>query len=132
MIVDDSFAYVVTDRYHDTLGSVIISHMRTREPVPKELLLSILRQITSALAYLHSAHGVDTNGGPYQGIVHRDLKPDNILISEGGSRLALADFGLCKDALRSGATLAGTKPYMAPETLLYNSTSPPPTSGPSV
>ena len=32
VIVDDSFAYVVTDRYHDTLGSVIISHMRAPSP----------------------------------------------------------------------------------------------------
>ncbi|ESU42853.1 Serine/threonine protein kinase [Giardia duodenalis] len=123
VIVDDSFAYVVTDRYHDTLGSVIISHMRARKAVPRELLLSIVRQVTSALAYLHSARGTGANEDPYQGVVHRDLKPDNVLVSEDGSRVVLADFGLCKDALRSGTTLAGTKPYMAPETLLSNKTS---------
>ncbi|ESU40214.1 Variant-specific surface protein [Giardia duodenalis] len=124
VIVDDSFAYVVTDRYHDTLGSVIISHMRARKAVPRELLLSIVRQITSALAYLHGIHGVDASGDLYQGVVHRDLKPDNVLISEDGSRLVLADFGLCKDALRSGTTLAGTKPYMAPEVFIHHKTSP--------
>ncbi|ESU45597.1 Variant-specific surface protein, partial [Giardia duodenalis] len=124
VIVDDSFAYVVTDRYHDTLGSVIISHMRARKAVPKELFLSILGQITSALAYLHGVHEVDTSGDLYQGVVHRDLKPANILVSEDGSRVVLADFGLCRSAMTSGSTRAGSPAYMAPETLLEGKATP--------
>ncbi|ESU45136.1 Ankyrin repeat protein [Giardia duodenalis] len=124
VIVDDSFAYVVTDRYHDTLESVIISHMRAREPISRELLLSIVRQVTSALAYLHGVHGVDASGDLYQGVVHRDLKPANILVSEDGSKIALADFRLCRNAMTSGTTRAGSPAYMAPETLLEGKSTP--------
>ena len=86
-------------------------------------MLSIVRQLAEALTYVHAPYKVNERGDVLPGIVHRDLKPANILMSRDGERVVIADFGLCKDALRSGATLAGTKPYMAPETLLSNKTS---------
>lgn len=48
---------------------------------------SFMRQLTSAVAFLHKNN-----------IVHRDLKPDNILISQktGSPVLKVADFGLSK------------------------------------
>jgi serine/threonine-protein kinase/endoribonuclease IRE1 len=49
-----------------------------------------LRQITSGLAHLHRLK-----------IVHRDIKPPNILVAQrrapdGGLRMLISDFGLCK------------------------------------
>lgn len=49
-------------------------------------------------------------------IVHRDLKPANILLQEMVPRLA--DFGLARvlNSMTSSMTVAGSLPYMAPET----------------
>ena len=123
VIEDGDFLYIIMDRYHGDLQRFITDHARNRRSIPKEVIHSILRQLTEALAYVHAPRKVNEKGDVLPGIVHRDLKPANILVSEDGNRVALADFGLCKDALRSGSTFAGTKPYMAPETLLSNKTS---------
>ena len=75
--------------------------------------ISVLRDITRALAYAH-AHGV----------VHRDIKPENILLS--GAAAVVTDFGIAKALAASkstapGGTLThvgtsiGTPAYMAPE-----------------
>jgi len=51
-----------------------------------------------------------------QSIIHRDLKPDNILLQ--GATPRLADFGLSRVLKSSQSThhIAGTLPYMSPET----------------
>jgi len=75
---------------------------------------NIIKQILSAVAYLHS-----------QGIAHRDLKPENLLCSGEGEDevVKIADFGLSKifneeDKL---VTSCGTPGYVAPEVLLCES-----------
>ncbi|XP_028620014.1 LOW QUALITY PROTEIN: serine/threonine-protein kinase/endoribonuclease IRE2 [Grammomys surdaster] len=77
---------------------------------------TVLQQMMSGLAHLHSLH-----------IVHRDLKPGNILMagpdSQGQGRVVISDFGLCKKlpagrcsfSLHSG--IPGTEGWMAPELL---------------
>lgn len=61
-------------------------YILSRRPDP-QTNKSFMRQLTSAIAFLHKNN-----------IVHRDLKPDNILISQksGSPVLKVADFGLSK------------------------------------
>ncbi|CAI4939927.1 BBT_HP_G0014210.mRNA.1.CDS.1 [Saccharomyces cerevisiae] len=87
--------------------------------------ISLLRQIASGVAYLHSLK-----------IIHRDLKPQNILVSTSSRftadqqtgaenlRILISDFGLCKK-LDSGQSSfrtnlnnpSGTSGWRAPELL---------------
>jgi serine/threonine protein kinase len=82
-------------------------------------VLRILEPIADALDYLHS--GRDTNGAA---VLHRDVKPDNILIADDG-RVYLVDFGLVRlRATDSTSRIAGTAPFMAPESMVRGEFSP--------
>nr|AAB51601.1 protein kinase [Giardia intestinalis] len=119
VVEDEGLIYVVTDRHDKTLEQVFIDCKRRKTPVSPELVLSVLRQLAAALAYLHGLSGVGANG-----LVHRNLRPASILVSADGEHFVIADFGLCRDALWSESTLMGIMAYMAPEVLLRNETSP--------
>lgn len=72
--------------------------------------IEILREVASALSYLHSHN-----------IVHLDVKPDNVILSDAG-RIVLIDFGLSR-TLENGETAkdddstvtAVSEGYAAPE-----------------
>lgn len=68
---------------------------------------NIIKQIASALAYLHS-----------KDILHRDIKPQNFKIRPDGSVIML-DFGIAKNKYTPKLTqqgyMVGTTEYMAPE-----------------
>ncbi|KAH8585163.1 calcium calmodulin-dependent kinase with a kinase domain and 2 calmodulin-like EF hands [Cryptosporidium sp. chipmunk genotype I] len=80
----------------------------------EKLIANTMRQIFSALHYLHN-----------QGICHRDIKPENFLFSTNRSfEIRLVDFGLSKEfyKLNNGeyygmTTKAGTPYFVAPEVL---------------
>lgn len=88
---------------------------RKNKMAPKNTLkdkLSIFRDLSSALSYMHSLR-----------IIHRDLKPLNIGFSQDGT-VKLFDFGLAaelrSDRLQSNGLYrlsgnTGTRRYMAPE-----------------
>ncbi|XP_041702044.2 serine/threonine-protein kinase 35 [Coregonus clupeaformis] len=74
-------------------GGDLNQYILSRRPDPRTNK-SFMRQLTSAVAFLHKNN-----------IVHRDLKPDNILISQksGFPVLKVADFGLSKVCAGLGA-----------------------------
>jgi serine/threonine-protein kinase len=110
-VTPDGMPYLVLDYLEgETLAQCI-----ARGPLPLDQVLSIVRQVGSALAAAHRA-----------GIVHRDLKPQNIFLvptEVDGRHVEIAkvlDFGISK--IRGSQTvktqdsaLLGTPQYMAPE-----------------
>ncbi|KAG5501935.1 hypothetical protein JKF63_04205 [Porcisia hertigi] len=64
-------------------------------------VVQIIRQVLTAIAYLHS-----------RGIAHRDVKPQNILLK--GETVKLTDFGTAVQG-NAGKEVRGTFRYMAPE-----------------
>ncbi|KAE8305329.1 Kinase, NEK [Giardia duodenalis] len=119
VVEDEGLIYVVTDRHDSTLEHLLAEHKQRKIPIPIATILSVMKQLAAALAYLHSVNGANTRG-----LVHCDLRPANVLISADGERFVIADFGLCRNTLWSGSTLIGIMAYVAPEVLLHNEASP--------
>lgn len=83
-------------------------HAQRAEPIAEALVLRWLRELSSALSYVH-AHRV----------LHRDVKPQNILLTLE-QRTRLSDFGESRMLSSPGSlarTVVGTPCYMAPEVL---------------
>jgi serine/threonine protein kinase len=92
-------------------------------PIDTSRVVTIATEIARALVAAHE-----------RGIIHRDLKPENIILTAGGG-VKVVDFGLAQfdvaaqdlasvTRLTDPGTMAGTPPYMAPEQLLGQPTSP--------
>ena len=87
----------------------IKKHLQQRKNYKEEQLISILKQLVSALVYMQKE----------MKIAHRDIKPQNILIFND-NLYKVADFGEAKEVKISKQlnTLRGTELYMSP--LLYD------------
>jgi len=88
---------------------------RHKEPLPLNVVMSILCELCDALEYAHTF--VDEYGQP-QGIVHRDVSPSNLIIAQSG-HLKVIDFGIAKANVRQLHTdsgrVKGKLGYMSPE-----------------
>lgn len=120
VIVDRRFVYLIVDRYDRTLDVFLAERRRTRTPLAIELVLAILRQIVSALAYLHDTCRENDSGATCKGITHRNLRPSNVVLSADRRIFMLTDFGLCEDDLARASTFVSSRPYLAPEILANN------------
>jgi serine/threonine-protein kinase len=101
-------------------GETLAARLGNGSRIAPREAASIALDIADALALAHQ-----------QGVVHRDVKPGNILLGADG-RARLLDFGISHavDAVQAaheltGAGMAiGTLPYMAPEQLAAEPTTP--------
>ncbi|ORC92892.1 putative protein kinase [Trypanosoma theileri] len=81
-----------------SLGDIIIG--KKAKP-PTVTVVQILRQILTAITYLHA-----------RGVAHRDIKPPNILLK--GDTVKITDFGTAREG-KTSKDVQGTLRYMAPE-----------------
>lgn len=104
---DRDFLFIATE--YCSQGDLVSQLRRLSVGFSEFRAISVMRQVFSALKYLHA-----------QGVSHRDIKLGNILIAPDGS-VRLADFGLVHwrraDDLQTSARMCGTAEYAAPEVL---------------
>jgi serine/threonine protein kinase len=85
----------------------LFDYIMKHKPVPEGDAAIIMKQLVSAIDFLHD-----------QNVVHRDIKPENILINSPHD-VKLADFGLAKIVWAASSTVmntpCGTSFYIAPE-----------------
>ena len=91
-------------------GGDLLHFVRKRRKVPEKLAKQFMKQIISALGYLH-----------HQNIAHRDIKLENILLDNLG-QIKLCDLGISlalpkppKEQMMFDS--CGTPAYMAPEVI---------------
>eukprot|EP00931_Biecheleriopsis_adriatica_P080451 TRINITY_DN53798_c0_g1_i1.p1 TRINITY_DN53798_c0_g1~~TRINITY_DN53798_c0_g1_i1.p1 ORF type:complete len:573 (+),score=127.70 TRINITY_DN53798_c0_g1_i1:53-1720(+) len=100
--------FVAGGSLYEVLHSPPSSRPRGAPDCEPGIMLPMVRQAASALAYLHAMM-----------VVHRDIKSQNVLLTEGNRPQAkICDFGLARmrsELCTGSMQYAGTAPYMAPE-----------------
>lgn len=89
----------------DYLPGGCCSDLINTQQVPVSKALNIIKEMASALAYVHK-----------QGYLHCDIKPENILFRTDGAAV-LTDFGIARELnlKQQDGLISGTPHYMSPE-----------------
>lgn len=98
----DKFLYYIIDFAE---GGELYTMLKSKGRFSEKVAQMYASEIVLALGYLHSS-----------GILYSDLKLENILI-DGDGHVLLTDFGLSQPN-EEKYTVAGTREYLAPESLL--------------
>ncbi|XP_060233307.1 serine/threonine-protein kinase 32A isoform X2 [Meriones unguiculatus] len=99
---DEEDMFMVVDLL---LGGDLRYHLQQNVHFQEDTVKLFICELAMALDYLQT-----------QRIIHRDMKPDNILLDEHG-HVHITDFNIAAMLPKEAriTTVAGTKPYMAPE-----------------
>lgn len=101
-VEDDKFTYFImeyansNDLFHQILNE---SRYLARDETIKDVFL----QLVDGVQHCHDS-----------GVFHRDLKPENVMCFEGGSRVAITDFGLATSDTSSCEFRTGSVYHMSP------------------
>ena len=101
---------LVMEEMDTSLRTYLEDH--SKEEFPLNLKAFVLRQVTQALAYLHSQNPP---------LVHHDLSSNNVLLNVVSFVTKVSDFGMSRainpSALSRKSSIKGTLAFMAPEAL---------------
>lgn len=99
---DEEDLFMVVDLL---LGGDLRFHLQKKVGFNEKTVKLYVCELVLALDYLQRSH-----------IIHRDIKPDNILLDEHG-HVHITDFNVAAvlQGSETVSSMAGTKPYMAPE-----------------
>lgn len=78
-------------------GGSLQQYVKQQGAIPEETALTYIRQLASALDYMHQNH-----------VCHLDLKPGNVLMDDKKSQVKLIDFGLSKQYDDEGGQTSST------------------------
>ena len=101
---DSNYCYFIMEYIP---GGNIYSLVQRLKPISLELISSIMKDIISAVYFLHHMEPK---------IIHRDIKPENILLDQQG-KAKLTDFGWSNylEENTKKTAICGTPVYLAPE-----------------
>ena len=101
---------LVMEKMDTSLRTYLEDHSKEQFPIHQKTF--VLRQVTQALAYLHSQNPP---------LVHHDLSPNNVLLNVASFVTKVSDFGMSRAINTSAHTrkssIKGTLAFMAPEAL---------------
>ena len=101
---------LVMEKMDTSLRTYLEDHSKAEFPLHQKTF--VLRQMTQALAYLHSQNPP---------LVHHDLSPNNVLLNVVSFVTKVSDFGMSRainpSALTRKSSIKGTLAFMAPEAL---------------
>ena len=101
---------LVMEKMDTSLRTYLEGHSKEEFPLHQKAF--VFRQVTQALAYLHSQNPP---------LVHHDLSPNNVLLNVVSFVTKVSDFGMScainPSALSRKSSIKGTQAFMAPEAL---------------
>ena len=101
---------LVMEKMDTSLRTYLEDHSKEEFPLHQKTF--VLRQVTQALAYLHSQNPP---------LVHHDLSPNNVLLNVVSFVTKISDFGMSRainpSSLSRKSSIKGTQVFMAPEAL---------------
>ena len=101
---------LVMEKMDTSLRTYLEDHSKEQFPLHQKTF--VLRQVTQALAYLHSQNPP---------LVHHDLSPNNVLLNVVSFVTKVSDFGMIRainpSVLTRKSSIKGTLVFMAPEAL---------------
>ena len=101
---------LMMEKMDTSLRTYLEDHSKEQFPLYQKTF--VLRQVTQALAYLHSQNPP---------LVHHDLSPNNVLLNVVSLVTKVSDFGMSRainpSAVTRKSSIKGTQAFMAPEAL---------------